>query len=137
MSTLFVQLNECSVLNKHSLSRSIQRLPDESVVITKGTIVEIIVSNTEWSWAVKSELFTKLLLVIFIFLCSVHVLAGHRFYNNTYIYTITYYYTCGTQLLQWIGFNWHRHQSWYQWFMHNLWWLHRCWFCVENIFSSS
>ena len=34
-------------LVKHSLSVSIQELPDESVVIISGTIVEVIVTNTE------------------------------------------------------------------------------------------
>ena len=48
MTTQFVQLNECLMYSVR-MSLSIQRLPDESVVIISGTIVEVIVSNTELS----------------------------------------------------------------------------------------
>ena len=61
MNTQFVQLNECWIVQYVRMSLSIQRLPDESVVIISGTIVEVVISNTEWSWAVKSELCKKLI----------------------------------------------------------------------------
>ena len=62
MNIQFVRVQLFSMYSVR-MSPSIQRLPDESVVITSSTIVEVIVSNTELSWAVKSdhELCTKLL----------------------------------------------------------------------------
>ena len=53
MNTQFMKLNECSIEYfvqysvRISMTMSIQRLPDESVVIISGTTVEVIVSNTE------------------------------------------------------------------------------------------
>ena len=72
---------------------SIQELPDESVVIISGTIVEVIVSKTEWgSWAAKVNCVQKkkLLLGTFRFLCSVHVfdLAVGQCLCSTYIIPI-------------------------------------------------